>query len=285
MQPPRMRARVIGLAASPVIAAALLDPLAAQGVPQPVTTYIAVFEPTEATRSGIAPRGKSLADVVVRPDSAVVLQATLDPAIATSAAVTAGFPFTPGRMLFGTADSPGLFCDLMRNRGLGSSAACLRDIDRDGTFDEAVRYDFNSGRSDRVFITDKGKVRGGKLKKTFTLAQKLAYAPAPDAALPEARINLLWSSRAPRKDDTGAPRTVELVVTDGSNFTGTQIMSSQYAAVPVTDGTSMLAFYGAKIRLTGFTAEGSLRFSLEAGAAPQPVDLVFRGYRLIIVGY
>jgi hypothetical protein len=273
------------LVASSVVAAALLAPLAAQGVSQPVTTYNAVFEPTEATRSGIAPRGKSLADVVVRPDSAVVLQAALDPAIAKSAAVTAGFPFTPDRILYGSADSPGLFCDLMRNRGLGSSAACLRDVDRDGTFDEAVRYDFNSGGSDRVFITDKGKVRGGKLKKTFKLAQKLAYAPASDTALPEARINLLWSSQAPRKDNPGAPRVVELVVTDGSNFTGTEVMSSQYASVPVTDGAPTLAFYGAKIRLSGFTADGDLRFSLEADAAPQPMDLVFRGYRLIIIGY
>lgn len=285
MKQRRLRGRLVRLVALPVIAALLFAPLVAQGLSQPATQYNAVFEPNDATRSGIAPRGESLADVVVRPDRAVVLQAALDPVVATSAAVTPGFAFTPGRTLFGTADSPGLFCDLMRNRGLGSSAACLRDVDQDGTFDEAVRYDFNSGRSDRVFITDKSKVRGGKLKKTFVLAQKLAYTPAPAAALPEARIKLLWSRLAVRKDNPRAPQMVELVVTDGTNFTGTQIMSRQYAIVPVTDGAQTLLFYGASIRLSGFTTEGDLRFSLQPGAAPQPVDLVFRGERLIIIGY
>lgn len=280
-----LAAHLARVAGSAIFAATLLGPVAAQGIAAPETTYNAVFEPSDATRSGIASRGKSLSDVVIRPASAVVLEESLDPAIATAAAVTSGFAFTPGRVLFGTSDTPGLFCDLMRNRGLGSSTACLRDIDGDGSFDEAVRYDFNSGRSDRVFITDKGKVRGGKLKKTFPLKQKLAYNPAPDAALPEARINLLWSSRALAKDDPGGARIVELVVTDGSNFTGTEIMSSKFAQVLVTSTAPELAFYGAKIRLSGFTAEGDLRFKLEAGAAPQPIALVFRGYRLIMIGY
>ena len=169
-----LAAHLARVAGSAIFAATLLGPVAAQGIAAPETTYNAVFEPSDATRSGIASRGKSLSDVVIRPASAVVLEESLDPAIATAAAVTSGFAFTPGRVLFGTSDTPGLFCDLMRNRGLGSSTACLRDIDGDGSFDEAVRYDFNSGRSDRVFITDKGKVRGGKLKKTFPLKQKLA---------------------------------------------------------------------------------------------------------------
>jgi hypothetical protein len=44
----------------------------------------------------------------------------------------------------------------MRNRGLGSSTACLGDTDGDGLFDEAVSYDFNAASADPVFITDKG---------------------------------------------------------------------------------------------------------------------------------
>lgn len=268
-----------------IAAVGLCGPAFAQPGPAAETVYSATFEPTAVTASGVVPRGKSLADVVVRPASAVILEASLDPVTAKSAAVTSGFDFTPGRVLFGTPDSPGLFCDVMRNRGLGSSAACLRDKNGDGAFDEAVRYDFNSGRSDRVFITDKGKVRGGKVKKTFPLRQTLAYRPAPDAPLPEARINLLWASTSPQKDDPAARRVVDLIVTDGSNFTGTEIMSGSYASVPIAEDAPELQFYGASIRLHGLTAEGDLRFSLNPGRTPQPMPLVFRGYRLIIVSY
>lgn len=247
--------------------------------------YDAIISPTSLTQSGLAPRGKSLADVIIRPTSAVVLEGALDAATAKQAAVTAGFPFTPGRMLFGTRESPGLYCDLMRNRGLGSSTACLNDVDGDGRFDEAVRFDFNSGSADRVFITDKGKVRGGKLKKRFPLAPKVAYTAASAGSLPEARISLLWANSPSNKARPGLPPLAELLITDGDNFTGTQIMSSIYALVQVTDGSQELDFYGARIRLKGFTADGALQFSLTASPEPRPIGLVFRGYRLVLIGY
>ena len=247
--------------------------------------YDALILPTNITQSGLAPRGKSLADVVIRPTSAVTLEGALDAATAKKAAVTAGFPFAPGRTLYGTRETPGLYCDLMRNRGLGSSAACLNDTDRDGLFDEAVRYDFNSAGADRVFITDKGKVRGGKFEKRFPLAQKIAYAPAAGSDLPEARISLEWASSPLNKNLPGQPPLVELLITDGSNFTGTQIMSSAFARVPVTDGAQELDFYGARIRMKAITADGALQFSLTANPERQPIGLVFRGYRLVFIGY
>ena len=247
--------------------------------------YDALILPTGITQSGLAPRGKSLADVVIRPTSAVTLEGALDAATAKKAAVTAGFPFAPGRTLYGTREKPGLYCDLMRNRGLGSSAACLNDTDRDGLFDEAVRYDFNSAGADRVFITDKGKVRGGKFEKRFPLAQKIAYAPAAGNDLPEARISLEWASSPLNKNLPGQPPLVELLITDGSNFTGTQIMSSAFARVPVTDGAQELDFYGARIRMKAITADGALQFSLTANPERQPIGLVFRGYRLVFIGY
>jgi len=262
-------------------------PLSRPALPAPAAPiiYDAVIVPTGITQSGLAPRGESLADVVIRPTSAVVLGGTLDDRTAKQAAVTKGFAFTPGRMLFGTREASGLYCDLMRNRGLGSSTACLNDSDGDGLFDEAVRYDFNSGRADRVFITDKGKLRGGKLKKRFPLAQKLAYAPALNADLPEARISLRWANESPGALRPGQSPRVELLATDGDNFTGTQIMSSIYALVPMTDGSQVLNFYGSRIKLTGFAADGALRFNLVASPDPQPMGLVFRGYQLFIIGY
>lgn len=254
------------------------------GGPVPIG-YDALVSSTAITQSGLAPRGKSLADVVIRPTSAVVLEGVLDAATAKQAAVTSGFAFNRGRMLFGTRESPGLYCDLMRNRGLGSSAACLHDVDGDGRFDEAVRYDFNSASADRVFITDKGKVRGGKFKKRFPLAQKIAYSAAPAGELPEARIGLLWANSPSNKARPGQPPLIELLVTDGDNFTGTQIMSSIYALVPVTDGSQELDFYGAAIRLKGIAADGALQFSLTTSPDPRPIGLVFRGYRLVLIGY
>lgn len=247
--------------------------------------YDALVQPTGITQSGLASRGKSLADVIIRPTSAVVLQGTLDAATAKLAAVTPGFAFAPGRVLFGTRESPGLYCDLMRNRGLGSSAACLNDIDRDGLFDEAVRFDFNSASADRVFITDKGKVRGGKLKKRYPLAQKVAYAAAPAGNLAEARIGLLWADSPSNKARPGQPPLVELLITDGDNFTGTQIMSSSYALVPVSSGLQTLDFYGARITLKAIAADGALQFDLSASPEPRPIGLVFRGYRLVLIGY
>lgn len=244
-----------------------------------------MVRPTAVTRIGLAPRGKSLADVVIRPTAAVVLIGTLDDATAKLAAVTPGFPLAPGRLLFGTRESPGLYCDLMRNRGLGSSAACLHDIDGDGRFDDAVRYDFNSASADRVFITDKGKVRGGKFKKRFSLKQKIDYTAAPPIEMPEARISVLWANSPMNKARPGQPPLVELLATDGDNFTGTQIMSSDYALVPVTDGSQELDFYGAGIRLKGFAPDGALQFSLVASGDFRPMGLVFRGYRLIMIGY
>ncbi len=128
-------------------------------------------------------------------------------------------------------------------------------------------------------------MRGGKLKKRFPLARKVAYAAAPAADLPEARISMLWAKSRQGKDQPGQPARIELLITDGDNFTGTQIMSSNYALAPVTDGTQELDVYGARVRLKGITADGALQFSLRASPAEQPIGFVFRGYRLVIIGY
>lgn len=62
-------------------------------------------------------------------------------------------------------------------------------------------------------------------------------------------------------------------------------MSSNSALAPVTDGTQELDFYGARVRLKSITADGALQFSLRASPAEQPIGFVFRGYRLVIIGY
>lgn len=230
------------------------------------TRYLAAPTLTPQVTEGVALKGKPLATYFLTPALAVELQATLDPAVALKAAVTGSAPFVPGRMLYGGEDRPGLFCDLMRNRGLGSSAACLLDSDMDGRFDQAVRYGFNSAQSDMVFITDKGKVRGGKLKATIPLGQPLAYRAVTGAALPSAEVRLLWEARD-RKDAAGIARTqIDLVVTDGSNFTGTEILSQQYVRATLGPQPVEIPFYGLKLTLRGMTTGRGLVY-IEIGRA------------------
>ncbi len=108
-----------------------------------------------------------------------------------------------GRQLYGWRDKPGLFCDIMHNRGLGSSAPCLLDTDGDGKFDQIERVDFNSGGADIVFITDKQKVRGGRFNKPHPLAAPIGYAIAPDGDRPTAKVRLSWKSDFKKKIGTG----------------------------------------------------------------------------------
>lgn len=196
----------------------------AQKAPPSPTTYLATVDPPATEEEQIVARGKPLAQLVVRPERAVILAGTLAPEIARRTAVTEGFAFTPGRVLYGTHDREGLFFDLMRNRGLGSSVACLRDSDGDGAFDAAVRYDFNSGGADMVFITDKGKVRGGRLKLTLPLDRPLPYIDAPDEAFPTGRLALLWNSKRKRTDLSDQPTIIEFVASDGQIFPGRRFL-------------------------------------------------------------
>lgn len=249
------------------------------------TRYLAAPSLAPQVIEGVALKGKPLAIYQLTPALAVELQGTLDSATALKAAVTGSAPFVPGRVLFGGDDRPGLFCDLMRNRGLGSSTACLLDTDMDGRFDQAVRYDFNSARSDMVFITDKGKVRGGKLKATIPLGVPLAYRAVTGAAMPSAEVRLLWEAHD-RKDSAGTVRTqVDLVVTDGSNFTGTEILSQQYVRATLAPQPIEIPFYGLKLTLRGLTAQRSLVYTAERTAEAVPIDFVFRGYVTRIIGY
>ena len=108
---------------------------AASDSPSRSTSYVAVPQIPGSVGPRVASKGAPLAEYLLSPELAVELQGSLDLETASRAAVQPKFPFAPERILYGWRDRPGLFCDLMRNRGLGSSTACLRDNDRDSRFD------------------------------------------------------------------------------------------------------------------------------------------------------
>ena len=251
----------------------------------PLATYLVSLTEAPGVGELHAERGKPLAELTLRPERSVVLRGSLDPESAQRIAVHRNFPFVEGRRLFGWRDHPGLFCDLMRNRGLGSSAACLRDNDGDGKFDEAVRLDFNSGGADVVFITDKQKVRGGRFNRRQPLQAKVDYAMDEAGDVPSANVRLSWNSDFGKRNGSGQPVMLEVTLTDGSNFTGTEIFADHLFRIPFEGSPVSVDMYGVRLTVLGFDERGGLRYRLAQIDERAPVGLVFRGYTLRIITY
>lgn len=248
------------------------------------TTYLA--EPLvdeQASAELLAKRNGSLAEYRLRPELKIVLNDALDPKLGKRMAMHRSQPLVAGTPLFGWRDWPGLYCDLMRNRGLGSSAICLRDNDDDGAFDDVVRLDFNSATGDLVFITDKGKVRGGYFKREAALPAPLAYERVDGAERPEGRVHLVWELISANRDDSAAPVLIDLLMTDGPNFTGTEILSETLLRVPFRGEPVTVEFNGAEIDLLGLTEDNQLRYRIRPKDQPAPVKFVFRGYVMNII--
>lgn len=248
-------------------------------------SYLASMKTLPSGEQLLAERGDPLAEIIVKPELSIVLGGNLEAVIGREIGVKEEFPFVEGRPLYGWRNHPGLYCDLMRNRGLGSSAACLRDTDGDGAFDKAQRVDFNSGRADVVFITDKQKVRGGVFKKIHPLAIPITYKSAPTEDLPAANLKLSWKSDFKKKIGTQEPIVIEITLTDGKNFTGTEIFSNIYYTVSYTGRPVSVDMYGLQLTVLGFDEEGNLKYALEQVRKEMPVGLVFRGYTFHIIAY
>ena len=253
------------------------------GSAAPLVSYDVVTAGSATTGEQIA-AGRVLATFAARPTAAVALGASLDPAIATEVAVRADFPFVPGRVLLAMDGHKGLYCDFMRNRGLGSSVACLRDGDGDGRFDRALRFDFNSAGADLVFITSEQKLRGGHLKADVALAVPLAYAPTALPAEATAPIKLVWQ-RVPAKRTADGEPAIDLYLTDASQLTGTDVLSQTVVRVRAAGLPITVPAFGTGVALLGFEANGGLRYRVTAGASPTRVGVVFRGYVVHIIGY
>lgn len=249
------------------------------------STFVLAPQPADGAAEQLAGRGKPIVLARIRPERAVILGQPLDAATATLIGVKADHPFVAGIRLYGWPEAPGLYCDLLRPRGLGSSAACLFDRDDDGRFDEGVRFDFNSGRADRVFITHSEKAMGAKEAKRLPLPSALAYSASDAVDRAEANVRLAWESNFTKRKDPAAPVVGAIWLDASAQYTGTDARS-KLTFTFVHDGRPIeVDAFGARLTLLGFDAKGNLRYRFGGIATETPVEFGFRGYIIRIIGY
>lgn len=219
----------------------------------------------------------------VRPVLAVTLDAAVPAAVAVQFGAKDDVPFDHGRQLYGWPERPGLYCDLLRPRGLGLSTACLRDTDQDGKFDEGLRLDFNSGSGDILVITPSGKVIGVRLKsRPVPLPAAVPYSSAAPAPGVTGKLALRWSRGSKR---AGTADNAELWISTPENYTGTEGLSERILSFPRNRAPLDVELYGVKLRIRGFDDKGAMQYSVLGVTDGVPVPLLFRGYRFIIIGY
>lgn len=217
----------------------------------------------------------------VRPALAVTLNGTISAELAGKFGAKTDVPFNVGRQLYGWPERPGLYCDLLRPRGLGLSAACLWDRDLDGRFEEGTRLDFNSGSGDILGITPSRKIIGVRLTKVrVPLSAPISYAKSdPDPSV-TGKIVLYWLKA--RK--SGSP-IEQIYLGTPDNYTGTEGLSAEILAFRGDRLPMDVDLYGVKVRLLGHDEKGALRYTILNTTRGATVPLLFRGYVIRMIGY
>lgn len=226
-----------------------------------------------------------LLDLSLRPTSSIVIDNAIPTDVAVSFGAKKEIPFSKGLQLHGWPEQPGLYCDLLRPRGLGLSSACLRDTNRDGNFDEGVRLDFNSARSDILLISHSGKVIGAKFKKTVPLPKPVPYSEFTGSPNMTGKVSVMLKSDFKMNDRDPSMVSGTISIDTPDNHTGTeglseQVMRFQHRGKPVD-----LDVYGVKLRLIDFDATGALRYSILEVKDGAHLPLLFRGYVIYTIGY
>jgi hypothetical protein len=186
---------------------------------------------------------------------------------------------TPG---CGCTEQPGLYCDLLRSRGLGISAACLHDTDADGDFDEGLRLDFNSHHADLLGITPNGKIIGVNFTKVrVPLPTPIAYTPAAPAREVTAKLALRW--KRARGKPSGR-EMVQLWISTAETSTGTEGLSQKVLMLDRAKVPLDVELYGIRLRIHGFASDGGM-YTLLGMTDGVPIPLLFRGEPLRITIY
>lgn len=262
--------------AAPVL---LSDPVRSQD--RAASSFAIVAPPAVDDRVQATKPHRAFLRFDVRPLTAVTLKEAIPDSLASQFGAKADSPFDTRRQLYGWPERPGLYCDVLRPRGLGISAACLRDVDRDGRFDEGLRLDFNSGLGDLLVISHSGKIIGVRYKgKPVPLPHPVAYAPASPAAT--GRLALRWRPRS--KKALGSP-AAEIWVSTPDNYTGTEGLGETMLLVPRQSAPLDVELYGIRLRILGFDEQGAMRYRLLGMTDGVAVPLRFRGYTIRIIGY
>jgi hypothetical protein len=274
------RIKLLALGAGAVATLAAL-PVVAQKPDQPGSSFALVGQPAPGGEQ-VAKSGGTLLELKARPVSAVRLATAIAPETAALFGAKADAPFDTGRTLYGWPERPGLYCDLLRTRGLGLSTACLYDTDGDGRFDEGRRFDFNSGFGDLLGVTPSGKIIGvrtnAKKPGRVPLPQPIAYTNADVPAETTGRLALKW-----RRVKAGDGHAAQLWITTPDNYTGTEGISEQVAQFPLSRVPIDGELYGVKLRVLGFDEKGAMRYQVIEVRDGAAVPLRFRGYTFRIM--
>jgi hypothetical protein len=263
------------------VAAALSAlPAVAQGQDRIGSSFAIVAQPVDAESVQVAKPNHAFLKLDVRPLTAVTLSEAIPAELAAQFGAKEDVPFEAGRQLYGWPERPGLYCDLLRPRGLGISAACLRDTDGDRRFDEGLRLDFNSGLGDLLVISHTSKIIGVRYKpKTIPLPNSVAYLPSTPAVT--GKLALRWRSG---KKVAGSP-TVEMWISTPGNYTGTEGLSENVLVFRRDSAPLDVELYGIRLSILGFDETGAMRYRLLGMTDGAAVPLLFRGYTFRIIGY
>lgn len=275
--------RIVALLLS--MAVMMASPTAAQERPgaREGSSFATIAQPADPAETLTARPNQAFFKFDARPVTAATLQDGVPVEIAIQFGAKAEVPFAPGRQLYGVPERPGLFCDLLRSRGLGLSAACLRDTDGDGRFDEGLRLDFNSGSGDVLLLTPSHKIIGVRFKaKPIPLPSPVRYAVTKPAADVTGKLALRWRMGSKR---TGNADKVEMWVSTPENYTGTEGLSQRIVSFPRANAPLDLDFYGIQLHVAGFDEKGAMQVSVRGMTDGETVPLVFRGYVIYIIGY
>lgn len=279
------RIKLPALAAG-VIATLAALPVIAQSPPAPPhgagSSFAIVGQPVARDAVLLARSGGTLLELKARPVAAVRLGESIAPETAALFGAKADAPFDTARVLYGWPERPGLYCDLLRTRGLGLSTACLEDTDRDGRFDQGRRFDFNSGLGDLLGVTPSGKIIGvrtdAKKPGRIALPRPVAYTSTEVPPDVTGRLALKW-----RRVKAGGGHAAQLWITTPDNYTGTEGISEQVAQFPLTQVPTEGELYGVRLRILGFDDKGAMRYQVLEVRDGATVPLRFRGYTFRIM--
>jgi hypothetical protein len=264
--------------AAVVVAAA---PSAAQVEPRIGSSFAVVARPVAVDREQVARANSAMLEFDARPVSAVTLAQPIPHTLASQFGAKRDVPFDIGLRLYGWPERPGLYCDLLRSRGLYISAACLQDSDADGDFDEGLRLDFHSRHADLLGVTPNGKIIGVNFTKVrVPLPAPIAYTPATPAGEVAGKLALHWK-RAP--DKASGRDLVQLWISTPINSTGTEGLSQNVLMVDRAKVPLDVELYGIRLRIHGFDQNGRMRYTLLGMTDGAPIPLLFRGEALRIM--
>lgn len=273
-------------AARTAAAAAALAMLTAAAPPRERlgSSFAMLAQPGAAAESGairLARPHRTLVELQVRPAAAVALGGSVPADLAVQFGAKQDIPFVRGMQLYGWPERPGLYCDLLRHRGLGLSAACLNDSDRDGRFDEGLRLDFNSGHADLLLISPSGKIIGANFTRArVPLPQPVPYSAAAPAPGVTGKLALRWKPVPAKASPTPA---AQLWISTPDNYTGTEGLSEKVLVFHRGKAPLDVELYGVRLRIHGFDEKGAMKYSVLQVAEGAAVPLLFRGYTFRIM--